>query len=928
MRPPSGYRPLVVEVSTRPWDPVRATVAAAGTGRSVVLVVEAEPGAGKTTMVRELVAGLPDWRHLGAVGVETEADVPLAGLDQLLRPLAAHLDALPGPQQASVRTALGIAGGGPVDEFLLGAALVSLLAAASAEAPLLVTVDDAHCWDAPSASALGFAARRLTAEPVALVLTIREGEPFPAGQRLPRHRLRGLHEHEAAALLAGAGARVAPGLLRPLVAATGGNPLALLELRDALTAEQLAGRAPLPDPLPVAATAQRRFQRQLAALPPSTAVALGTIAADPSRLAAAATALAELGRTLADLDPAVDAGLLTIAEHHAEFTHPLARTAAYHTLSTSQRRQVHAALAAAHARLGDIERHALHLSVTAAPGDEVAAAALERAGEQVSARSGPGAAADVLTRAADLSPPGPDRARRQVKAAHALLARGEAEGVTRLAREVLRTSGDRVLRAGAATAATIAATWGASGNVDEWLREAQDLTDVDAATASGLVAHLSLAAGRELVGRVDALAARAHELAAASGDPAVRGVAAVFRRHSLLLLGMAEPQELVELDEHIRAADLHASAPNAWALPFAATQLLWLERYDECFALLERLASSTRSFVSVGPLSMVLGITADASWTTGRWLPAYGHASESVALARELGAPTLLGIGLGILARVEVGLGHERDARAHAAEALAISAATRFPPVAVYARHAVGLLELSRGRAELAVAELRAADDSFTSTGAVEPSAVPYLPDLGEALLRAGDVDGCAAVAKRLAALADQSGRRWVRAASQRLEAAALSGFGEADQLFLAALAGGEQAGRPFELARTHLVYGERLRRERLPRAARSHLRRALDVFEALPAPAWAERARHELAASGARVEPPQSTAVLTPVEQQVAMLVARGASNKEAAGALFISPRTVEHHLTAIYRKLGLRSRSQLAHHAASQGWQTGAAG
>ena len=416
-------------------------------GTSRVLLVRGPPGIGKTALLRHAREHVVGMRVLDARGVEAESELPFAGLMELLRPVAELAATLPAAQAAAVRGALSHGAVRPPDRFAVGVATLGLLAAAADEAPLLVLIEDLHWFDSASAEALAFAVRRLRAEPIALLASCRD-DPTPAFEvgGFEELALRGLDVAASGRLLAArAGHRVANGVAKRLVAATGGNPLALGELAGVLQPAQLAGGMALPDPLPARASAERLFADRIAALDPAAQHALLLAAAagegEAQRVLAAGAAG---GVDPAAFDRAEASGLLVFADGRLGFCHPLVRSAAYAAASPAERRAAHRALAES----ASDDRRGWHLAAAAVGADEQAAAALELAAERASRRGGFAAAAAALERAGRLSPHLSDWTRRLLAAADAGRVAGHTQHALELLDEVdLQLADDRRVQA-------------------------------------------------------------------------------------------------------------------------------------------------------------------------------------------------------------------------------------------------------------------------------------------------------------------------------------------------------------------------------------------------------------------------------------------------------------------------------------------------
>lgn len=425
---------------------VEELIRSARSGRSGALVFTGEPGIGKSAVIAHAHRFADDDRVLTTTGLEAESRLPFAGLADLLSPVVDRIDELPAPQAEALRGALALGPPAPGDRFRTYAAVLSLLAAAAADGPLICLVDDAHWLDSESLEAIAFAGRRLEAEGIAILIATREA-PGAGTQSaaLPRHRLRGLDPADAAALIARRAATSPdPGVLAHLVAAAGGNPLGLQELAGHMSAAQLAGSEPLPDPLPVGAYLGHALLAPTLGLPPETRRALLVASADDGSTRLLATALREHGLTMAHLQPAERAGLLVIDPTRTRFSHPLVRAAVYQAAGAPERRRAHRALAAGVAVLGEaraLDRRAWHLAMAATGPDEAVATELEEAATRAAERGGYAAASDALETAARLSPDPVRQGRRLLESARLSLAAGRFPRAGGLLQEVVDLDG-------------------------------------------------------------------------------------------------------------------------------------------------------------------------------------------------------------------------------------------------------------------------------------------------------------------------------------------------------------------------------------------------------------------------------------------------------------------------------------------------------
>ncbi|WP_344952954.1 helix-turn-helix transcriptional regulator [Actinomadura miaoliensis] len=863
-----------------------------GSGGAVVL--RGEAGAGKTALLDAAAARGGAMRVLRTTGVESESDLAFAALHQVLWPVTGSLDALPEPQRDAVSTALGLAAGSAGDRFLLGAGVLSLLAEAAAPDGLICVVDDFQWVDRASADALLFAARRLGTERIAMLFAVRGDVPVK-GVPLTVD-VRGLPESAAAELLESRCGGLPAHVTRDLVTLTRANPLALGEIAARLTPAQLAGREPLPEPLPGGA---RLFGDRVAALSASARLValVAAVEADLDQVLRAADRLfaeqpvrpgentgAGAGRVaLAELE---GAGLAEVSGMSVRFRHPLIRSAVHEAAAPAEVRRVHAVLA----ELTTDDRRAWHLAGAALGQDEQVAAALVTAAERARDRGGYGAAATALARAAELTPEPRTRAVRLKDAAVAAWLGGrpgQAESLLAEARE--RAGGD------AALAMEIARLRGRfelnSGNAAEAMRilAAGDSLDMlaDAAEAASYVGDT--AAIVELGRR-----------AAAHPEGFLRDTVAGI---GLTLDGDAAGPGLLRRALG-RAGELEDAAGHLWAAAAAS----YLGESDLATEMVGRAGQVARVSGMTGQLPVVLEFVATAERIAGRLARSQAVSEEGLELAREAGYENTVAAHLANLAVLAALRGEEESCRRHAREALAIAVPHRVGMRAGVAAYALALLDLCLGRHA-------AAHDRFTAIvaagpGAGHPTVVwRSAPDRVEAAVGAGDDAGARAV---LAAY-EQWSKHAATAESHALLARCRGLAESSEDAFAEAL---RLHTNPFEAARTALLLGERLRRAQRPGEARAHLRMAWETFERAGARPWARRAQDELRAAGESGQAPPAAVLdaLTPQELRIAGLVADGLSSKQIAARLFLSPRTVEYHLYKIYPKLGIGSRTELA--------------
>jgi len=894
---------------------VDAALEDARRGRSRALVFTGEAGIGKSALLAYAREAGADMRVLAVVGVESETELAYAGLHALLRPVLALTSRLPAHQAEALEAALALRPSDQHDRLAASAGTLTLLAEAASEQPLLVLVDDAHWLDRPSAQAISFAARRLGGEEIALLATLRLGEESTFETRgLTEHRVPPLGEADALALLDQRhGGVLSASIARALVTATAGNPLALVELPSLLTPAQLDGDEPLEEPLPVADGIRRAFARRLSRFDDATRRSLLVAAAGVGEPVATVRAAAETFGG-GPLEPAEAAGLVTLDDRGVAFSHPLLRAAVHSEAAPADRRAAHRALADAHGAAGDVDARAWHLAAAAEGPDEQIASALEAAGVRAVERGGYASQARALERAAELSVDDDGRARRLYAAARAAYWGGLIGHAVRLAQSAIPLAGDQLVRADLRHLLAVISDFhaGYSGEVmtvENLEREAAALEPVDPERA---IALLGVVLQRRRM-RLEAepavrVAERRVELAAGiDGERVIRSKQDLVQ--ALCLAGRAAEAGALQdevLEERAREDKLPTYASQA------AEPLLWLERHDELRALLARSVERSRAEGNLLRLAFDLTNLGALEVREARLDSAEAASGEALLLAEHIGMDYLAACNHAALAAVAARRGRDDACRRFAAEATRLGGSLGDELVVAEAAVALGLLALGAGKPEEAVALLEPVRDLARRSGVGEPRVVPYAGDLVEAYVRAGRAADAAAELERLSAFAEATGGRWARAVASRC-GGLLAGEADYGVWFERALS--EDGAAPFERGRTALAYGERLRRSNRRRDARPHLRAALEAFEGVGATPWRERAAAEMRATGETVPArgPRGRESLTPQELQIALLVAEGKTNREVGGSIFLSPKTVEFHLTRVYRKLEIHSRAEL---------------
>jgi DNA-binding CsgD family transcriptional regulator len=877
-------------------------------GEAASLVVRGEAGIGKSALLDYAAGAAGEMMVLRATGVEAESDLAFAGLYGLVRPVLDKLDELPGTQRDALAGALGLAPSSGADRLLVSAAVLSLLAVAAEDRPVLCVIDDAQWVDRPSADALVFSARRLRAERLVLLFGVREGDPrkFEATD-LPALMVEGLDGRSAAAILGSRAGELAPAVLQRLLVEATGNPLALLELPAALSAAQLAGEAPLPEEIPLTPRLQAVFLRRIERLPEATRNALLIAAADNTGdLATVTRAVAQTQLPIDALDPAETAELIRISNGFVAFRHPLVRSALYDAATQSGRRRAHAALAEVLSGEEQADRRVWHQAMATVGADEEVAAALEVSARRSQARAAQSSAATALLRAAELSSDEGRRTQRIAAAAQAAWdgaqtdrAREAVARVLPLARGELRA---RLLQLSGA----IEERSGSLPRALELLLEGADVTSDPSLRLEMLADAAEAALFTGQFWKVVELA---------QGLTSMQPTTARDRLIASLLGGFAQifsgdhEQARALLEQAFREADaLDDPRMLAWAAAAASVG----GQQGDGLPYANRAVESARRQGVLSQLSRALQQQGWELIASSSFDLAYAAADEGYRLSLELGQVGQAGgWHLIDMATVEALWGRESDAREHLDAALAIGRRSGSTYLADIAEWRMGFLELALGRpAEAAARMLKVTDPQRPDANLL--ASVAAIPDAVEAAARCGrsaELGVRVAVFEQWAATAPTDAQRALLARCQ-----AILGTRPAEKAFDDAVERGEVLP-PFERARTDLLYGEWLRRERRRQDARGHLRRALEVFRSLGTVPFAERAEAELRASGetARKRDPSTLDELTPQELQIATLVAQGLTNREVAAQLFLSPRTIDYHLHKVFSKLGIASRTEL---------------
>jgi DNA-binding CsgD family transcriptional regulator/tetratricopeptide (TPR) repeat protein len=886
-------------------------------GRSGALVIRGEPGIGKSTLLHYATQQANDMTVLSVRGYESESEIPFAGLADLIRPIMPLLDSLPAPQRAALQSAMSLGPPAAGDRFSVCAATVGVLAAAATQ-PLLVIVDDLQWLDVSSREAILFAARRLHADGIGLVMAARSGPDRAAtdGEKdyagLRQLRLEGLSKDDGDALCR----TLLPGATadkrRRIYQDTAGNPLGIQELCSEVTdrRDSTGPREPAESRLTQA------LWGRLAELPERTRRALLLVASAGAAETDVVLRAARLaGLDLADFAPAEAAELLVVEERQITFRHPLLRSVLYSASSMHERAAAHAALADVLLDVpGEVaaDARAWHLAAATLPPDPEVSQLLFDAGIRARRRGGTQEAARALEQAArfgtvETRPP------LLMRAARCWQLAGRTGRVLPLLEEALAVTDDPALRAQIRHMSGYVRMWRAlpRDGLAEMIGGAQEVEQFDSGRAALMYADAAIA--YFMLGEpVEILRTTTRAFTVSDKTDGVgRLVAAVAHSGALVINGRrSEGQQLMDA---VGPKLLNAPAlPRAQELAHAAFISMWLEDYDLADKLLNRIISEARSAGALGVLPQALSIGSELAFRVGRWPQARAYAEESVELAGETRQANVY--GLYFVARIDALQGRVKDCLEMVERLQTQSRRHEAWVMDLYAGHTLGLLALGQGDLEEAVRQLEAVRELPVAAQTKEQSIVPWAFDLVEAYIRAGRAAEASALLEQIAV---DSGDRadYLVAMTWRCRGLLAAEKLDMTAAFERAMAAHDRCEMPFERARTLLCLGERLRRGRSRVPARKPLRRALEIFEQLGAVGWAARAQAELSATGETLTRGTGVvALLTPQELQVALVVAGGATNQEAAAALFLSQKTIEYHLSNIYRKTDLHSRGELA--------------
>jgi DNA-binding CsgD family transcriptional regulator len=898
---------------------IDAVLAAADGGSSAALVLWGEAGMGKTTLLEYAIVSAADMTVIRIAGIQSESEFGFGALHRLLVPFMDRIRALPRRQQDAIGTAFGIVDGPPPDRFLVGLAALTVLSDIAAERPLLCVVDDAQWLDWESLAALGLIARRLFAEGIAMLFAVRISPDAPVPERplplegLPSLEVSGLDEHAAMQLITTLTADpVDAAVARKIVVEAEGCPLAVREVVTSLRREQLSGHVAIPDPLPIGAELERHFLRRVQALPADTRTALLLAAAEPSGdLSVLWRACKRLGADLTALEPARSAGLL-VASREAAFRHPLIRSAVYNGASVADRRAAHLALAEATDPASHPEARAWHLADGAAGPDETTAALLEVCALRARERGHYAEEAAFWARGADLTADRRHAASSLLAAAQAHFAGGAVDASQQLLARASPDLATPLLRAQAQRLEAALTSFFVPSQIPLLL--------LDAATS---LEKLDVRLARDTYAA--ALAACAVSAQATAGTTPKDVALAALRAPSLpdqdptvedILLEAFAARFAVGYPDAVPAyrrcvETLCAYAPepgvSRWAVfGSKAAEELWDEAgYGVMLAKMEQ---AQRQRGALDSLRLTLNRLADYQLWTGQFALADAYHSEAAEIAAALGEDA---VGwLMVKAELLAWQGRESEARVAATRIICGRDDAGVPGVAVNsALLGLAVLDIANGRYADALASARQVFDHDPLTHGNH-----CLREVVEAGVRAGDHDIAFRALARLEMRGQASGTPWALGLVARCRAL-MAEDDAAEGLFREAL--GHLAATPVitDVARTHLLYGEWLRRQGRRADARSQLQDAHELFTAMGASAFARRAARELGATGARARRRNAGAAtqLTAQELRIARLAGTGATSKEIGAELFLSPRTIDAHLRSVFAKLGITSRREL---------------
>ncbi|TCO45211.1 AAA ATPase-like protein [Kribbella antiqua] len=880
-------------------------------------------GIGKSALLDYVDGQTKDLTVIRATGSPSETDISYAGLSQLLSPITRFAQSLPDLQSRALAAAVAAGPSEGTDGvFPTYLGTMNLMAAAASDNPLVVLIDDAHWFDHASLSAVVFAGRRLGHDPVAIVLTYRDDPDLPQPQpELPVMALGGLDPAAAAALLRQQGYEVGDDVARSLVRATGGNPLALRDLPTYVLPSEFAAYLLNREPIPVGRVLESAYGKAVSQLPPAARQAtLIAAVLDHQDIRLVSRALASATIDLSALLQAETAGLIKVDNDKVQFRHPLVRSAIVQIAAPADRRVAH--LAAAEAlveavRPVDYEARVWHLARACVGTHEPTAARLEELASSAAARGGYVAAALTFERAAALSASRQDRLRRLLAAADSAFTGGMSIRCAELLDQAREHAIDEP--------AEMTAIDHLAGRLDTWSGKPSGAASRLAALAVKVRPENSVL-GMSISVDATVAAVFAGDMVAASRNAQMVGsivldIGPEYQPISDLMIGAVKAMRgdgkraLPLLDRCRPAIDVPTlSLGGLEQLIYLAVSYTFIDAFDACLPLFKRATEEARLRGAIGLLPFALTHGAVADFRSGNWDQALAGASEGLSLAEDTHRETERPNALAVLAMIEAARG-DHAAREHAETAVALAREMGAQFVEAQSYSMLGLLELGVGHPAEAIAPLRHCGEMAARLGLLELGHLQWAAELIEAQVRTNQVTGTAPTLSLMRRLCHDGAIALNNALLERC-LGLVDEDGQWEYHYIAALDHHDGGiTRPFEKARTQLCFGESLRRHRRRKDARIHLTAAWEVFSHLGAAPWARRTAQELEATGSvtlgRVT--LKSHLLTPQEFQVAMAVESGATNRQIANSLFLSQKTVEFHLSAIYRRLGLKSRGEL---------------